>query len=333
MPPPTHPTKEAVITYFVLVVLGVLYTLLDHSMANRNPSGHSPRYWRRHPEALLIPNSEPGTEPTENQTSKSAWQRFFDFVEQPMLLATIGILGGIVGVILFAPVFLLCDIAALLALHRSRAVADKRLRTQVFWYGFVFVLMTVVLFEVGILLRSRSRQFTRELAQGIADSLKPDLNEAPDLSYDIWSYGTAAVGPGHKDTLIDALGTVLNRGAPSIARDWNMSLDFGDSRIVPVTIMGNLDPDTVLTFQTSTGQWFHQIGREHCPQATSSIAIEKNGGRPCFVYAIGKGMDAKEVQDKNPWIIITFYDVTGKKIVARGRPKKGSMVAIQGPEN
>jgi hypothetical protein len=43
------PDTWAVVAYFALLALGIAYSLLDH-MANRNPEGHSPKYWRKHPE-------------------------------------------------------------------------------------------------------------------------------------------------------------------------------------------------------------------------------------------------------------------------------------------
>ncbi len=112
----------------------------------------------------------PSGEPTN-------WQRFVGFVEQPLFLAPIGIVGGVVGVILYTPVCFICGACMLLALHRSRAVADKTISVQAFCYTFLFVVMTSALLAVGVLVKASSQTFTSDLARSVGEYLKPQLGK------------------------------------------------------------------------------------------------------------------------------------------------------------
>jgi hypothetical protein len=130
----------------------------------------------------LWPSNQESTrmEPkSESMGGRSGWQRFLEFVEQPLFLVVISIVGGIVGVILYAPVFLLCDACLLLALHRSKAVADKRFGINIAAYGIVFLVATTILFGVGALLRNSARNFIQTLASAVAEKVKPGVPTQP----------------------------------------------------------------------------------------------------------------------------------------------------------
>ena len=117
----------------------------------------------------------PGRMMRKTVEGKSGWQRFLDFIEQPLFLVVLGIIGGIVGVLVYTPVFLVCDACVLLALHRSRAVADKRTPIQVFWYGVTFLVMSSILIAVGIILRNSARGFVRDIASAVVEVTKPTV--------------------------------------------------------------------------------------------------------------------------------------------------------------
>jgi hypothetical protein len=137
----------------------------------QTPSWHSSRWYKKHPEALG-PVAE--LKPTD-KPKKSGWHRLLDLVEQPLFLAIIGVIGGIVGVIVYTPIFLAGDAIALVALHRSGAVADKSRRVQLFWYCLLFVVMSAILLEVGVLLKSSTREFTDNIARAVASYIKPQM--------------------------------------------------------------------------------------------------------------------------------------------------------------
>jgi hypothetical protein len=73
--------------------------------------------------------------------------------------------------------YLVCDAAILLALHRSRAVADKGVVVQVFTYLAVFIVSTAILLGIGVLLRRQSRALVHDTAKAIAELLKPQMNQ------------------------------------------------------------------------------------------------------------------------------------------------------------
>jgi hypothetical protein len=103
----SHPSAWAVIAYSVLVAMGIMVHIIDR-VRRRVVTGSTP----------II--------------GKSVGERFLDFIEQPLFLVVVSIIGGIVGVLVYTPVFLVCDICVILALHRSGAVADKGERLNSF---------------------------------------------------------------------------------------------------------------------------------------------------------------------------------------------------------
>jgi hypothetical protein len=142
----------------------------------RTPSWHSSRWYKRHPQADL-----PKIQPIEiDKPKKSGWHRFLDFMENGMFLVLLSVIGSLVGGIVYTPIFVVSgDSVALLALHRSRAVADKSKRIQIFWYSVVFVVMTAILLWVGALLRDSTRQLKADLAATVVELIKPLLVRKP----------------------------------------------------------------------------------------------------------------------------------------------------------
>jgi hypothetical protein len=150
-----HPTTAAIVSYFILVALGVLVHVIER--ARRQTTG----------------------EISVGKSGKSGWQRFLDFIEQPLFLVVVSIIGGIVGVLVYTPVFLVCDVCILLALHRSKAVADQGTKSQVFWYTLTFVITTSILLWVGISLRRSARNFVHDLAKAVAEATQTKVAQTP----------------------------------------------------------------------------------------------------------------------------------------------------------
>jgi hypothetical protein len=59
--------------------------------------------------------------------NKTTWQRLLEFIEHPLFTLSVGIVGGIVGVFLYAPLFVVCGLCVALAFHRARVVVGKSL--------------------------------------------------------------------------------------------------------------------------------------------------------------------------------------------------------------
>lgn len=62
---------------------------------------------------------------------KNMANRMLDFIEHPLVLGALFLVGGIVGALIFTPVFVLCGISVLLGFHRSAVVSRKSLKIQV----------------------------------------------------------------------------------------------------------------------------------------------------------------------------------------------------------
>jgi hypothetical protein len=87
----------------------------------QSSSYHSNRWYRRHPEAS---RTSPPTEPPK-QSRKPVHQRLLEFFEQPLFLLAASVIGGIVGFVLYPPVFALCGVCVVLAFHRAKVVSEE----------------------------------------------------------------------------------------------------------------------------------------------------------------------------------------------------------------
>lgn len=97
-------------------------------------------------------------------------------------MAVVSTVGGIVGVAVYTPVLLVCDLCVLLALHRSGAVADQSRSLQAGAYGITFVISTVLLLWVGALLQSRARIYVQQVANAVVESMNKASSPVPTQS-------------------------------------------------------------------------------------------------------------------------------------------------------
>ncbi|MGP0018423.1 MAG: hypothetical protein ACLPHP_07640 [Candidatus Sulfotelmatobacter sp.] len=136
------------------------------------PSWHSSRWHKNHP------NTQPPTiNPTltkDPQNGKSLPHRVLDVIEQPLFTTPFGIVGGIVGTFFYTPICLVCDTCVLLALHRSKAVADKNKKTQVFIYALLFLATTAVLIGVSHYVQKAARAYVTDLVNQIIAGVRSD---------------------------------------------------------------------------------------------------------------------------------------------------------------
>jgi hypothetical protein len=139
----------------------------------QTPSWHSPRWHKKHP---VTQRPEPKPVSTENpQKDNSIWHRVLDFVEQPLFTTPAGIVGGIVGAFFYTPICLVCDACVLLALHRSKAVADQDRKTQIFIYILLFVVTTVGLIGVAHFVQNAARAYVADLVNQVIVGVRSDM--------------------------------------------------------------------------------------------------------------------------------------------------------------
>ena len=105
-------------------------------------------------------------------------RRFFDFVEHPLFLAGFSIVGGIVGVFLYTPVLLICEVCILLALHRSKVLRGRGKLYQATAYGIVFLLSATLLLGVDVLVKKPAREYL-QIASGSTPRIKAPSGNVP----------------------------------------------------------------------------------------------------------------------------------------------------------
>ncbi len=99
-----------------------------------------------------------------------------DFIEHPLFLAGVSIVGVIVGVVFYTPVLLVCVVCILLALHRSKVLRGQATLLQATAYGIVLILSVGLLWGVDVLVRKPAREYLQ-----VASGSKPPI-EAPNAS-------------------------------------------------------------------------------------------------------------------------------------------------------
>lgn len=143
-------------------------------MAPRNPdtirdmSGSS-----RTPGKQGVPRRPPKPKPGEQQwqllqTPNGFWHRLLAFLEHPLFLWAAGIIGGMAGLLLWRPVFTVLDGCLVLALHRSRAIADKDRMVQTLAYIVMFLVVGTGLVVLGNVMQQRARELLQEIIRGVS---------------------------------------------------------------------------------------------------------------------------------------------------------------------
>lgn len=98
--------------------------------------------------------------------------RFFDFIEHPLFLASVSIIGAIVGVFLYTPVLLICEVCILLALHRSKVLRGRGTLYQASAYGIAFLVSAPLLWGVDVLVKKPARTYFQQVTGGSEPPIK-----------------------------------------------------------------------------------------------------------------------------------------------------------------
>ncbi len=101
-------------------------------------------------------------------SAEGGWQRVLAFVENPLFLLAVSIVGGLVGAAVFLPVMAVIVVCILLALRRSGAIADRPPLFQIACYVVVFAVSLGILLWVGRVSRDNTRQFIALIVQGVS---------------------------------------------------------------------------------------------------------------------------------------------------------------------
>jgi hypothetical protein len=113
-------------------------------------------------------------------SAKPLREALLDFIEHPLFLFALGILGGVVG-FLYTPVLMVCGLCIVLAFHRAKVVSGRPLvKVQLPAYALVFGLTFAGLYLVRITIPRKLRDDIRGLAaQTASDVLSGLSNNSP----------------------------------------------------------------------------------------------------------------------------------------------------------
>jgi hypothetical protein len=110
---------------------------------------------------------------TDRNRPPGTIRRLFDFVEQPLVTLPLGIIGGIVGTLFYAPVLVICGICILLGFHRAKVVAGRRLRVQLPAYLLLAVVTAVGFYGLHIRVQRALQKANMSISDLIVAKLKP----------------------------------------------------------------------------------------------------------------------------------------------------------------
>jgi len=100
------------------------------------------------------------------------WHRLLDFIEQPLFLAAVGILGGLVGVLIYAPILAICGACIVLAFHRAKVVSGcPKLPVQVPAYVVLSLIVAASLYSLHSLIQRKLSEANISLVNSIREAL------------------------------------------------------------------------------------------------------------------------------------------------------------------
>lgn len=117
-------------------------------------------------EDLPLPSDPVGMRP-------SVWEKSLEWLESSWFTLPVGILGGIVGVFLYAPVLIACGLCVILGFHKKKVVSGCDFwRVQIPVYLILYLVVSGALLGIhrGVQkeLRAANISLTREIVGGIA---------------------------------------------------------------------------------------------------------------------------------------------------------------------
>ncbi len=151
-----------------------------------------------------------------------------EFIEQPLFTLAVGIVGGIVGLLIYSPVLAVCGLCVILAFHRAKVVTGHSLwRVRVPSYFLLTLVVALALYGLHSLINKKVTEANMSLSQLIASAVVkmtgPKEPEMPKLILSIDIVGSAWVKHGnYRGTMALVIANLINDGAPSVAGGWRL---------------------------------------------------------------------------------------------------------------
>ncbi|HYT21379.1 MAG TPA: hypothetical protein VEW05_14265 [Candidatus Polarisedimenticolia bacterium] len=119
--------------------------------------------------------------------------RIFDFIEQPLVLGALFALGGIVGALIYTPIFIMCALCILLGFHRAGVVSGRSLKLQAPVYLGLALLLSIGGYFIYGALDTALERFQTGFAKKVSALLKsppvltfvPPVPPAPQSPFDV----------------------------------------------------------------------------------------------------------------------------------------------------
>src|ERR1700722_9047244 len=105
------------------------------------------------------------------ETPKAFRARLLDFVEQPLVTLPLGIIGGIMGTLFYAPILFLCGICILFGFHRAGVVKGRKFAVQIPSYLLLGVLSMSVLYGIHLVIQRGLRNANISIAELVTRKL------------------------------------------------------------------------------------------------------------------------------------------------------------------
>ncbi|MGC2694884.1 MAG: hypothetical protein WA738_03755 [Candidatus Angelobacter sp.] len=145
-----------------------------------NPQGNSKqrkKFFTMFVRIRNIPAKSREEEPTEKRTGP---QRLLEFLEQPLFINPLAVVGGLVGMFLFTPLLAIVGVCIVLAFHRNKTVSDKSKLVQIVAYGILFIAVIVGLYAIGSLIKKNIPQLaTRQEIAELFSKMSPRQTPTP----------------------------------------------------------------------------------------------------------------------------------------------------------
>jgi len=132
-------------------------------------------------EPSKIPATPRGDPSSDAPSGDDGGQPLTEVIEHPLILAILLVIGGAVGVLLFAPALLICEACVLLALHGSKLVDGRGKAFQATTYGILFLLTTPLILGLGIAAKKPARDYLHQIASRPVSTPAAPTASAPAL--------------------------------------------------------------------------------------------------------------------------------------------------------
>jgi hypothetical protein len=136
-----------------------------YAMAEEPQWGRAGRSFRRAQARAMVKELQ------KPQTPQSLLHRLLDFIEQPLFTLSLGVVGGIVGVLLYAPILVLCGVCVILAFHRAKVVSEEDLWVQVPTYVVLSALVVGSLYGLHIVIEKKLAEANTTFSQLVASAV------------------------------------------------------------------------------------------------------------------------------------------------------------------